>query len=97
MIRRSFPNEWDTSQLPSNRRVHLDSGLSFEEIVAQMMTETRVTRVRIKPFETPARGEPKDARQAIFHIRVDQETCNPFYNAPDGIARALLAKPGSWL
>ncbi len=48
MIRRPFPTEWDTSQLPNNRRTYLDSGLSFDEVasrVLKMIAATLLSRI----------------------------------------------------
>jgi hypothetical protein len=59
MIRRPFPTEWDTSQLPENRRPYLDSRLSFEDIAEQVLTEMRIIRGEIEPYCVPAPGEPK--------------------------------------
>jgi hypothetical protein len=93
MIRRPFPDEWDTSQLLGSRRVYLESGLSFETIVARMASETQIIGVRIEPYGMPAPGEPKDARQIVFQVRVDHETCDLFYNAPDGLRGLYWQSP----
>jgi len=45
----------------------------------------QITKVAVKPYDAPVRGEPKDARQVIFVICVDNETCDLLYNAPDGL------------
>jgi hypothetical protein len=53
----------------------------------------QVIRVGIKPYNTPARGEAKDARQAIFLIRVGEEICDLLYNAPDGLRGRYWQSP----
>jgi hypothetical protein len=93
MIRKPFPAEWDTSQLPDSRRAYLNSGLSFEEIASRVGAEMQIIRVAIKPYKTPARGEAKDARQAIFLIRVGEEVCDLLYNTPDGLRGRYWQSP----
>jgi hypothetical protein len=93
MIRAPFPNEWNTSQIPNNRRIYLDSGLSFEEITSRVLDETGVIHSEIKSYEAPARGEPRDAQQVIFLISVGDETCDLFYNAPDGLRGRYWQSP----
>jgi hypothetical protein len=93
MIRRPFPTEWNTSQLPSDRRMYLDSGLSFEEITARVLNETRVIHSAIEPYRTPATGEPKEPRQILFLICVADETCDLLYNAPDGLRGRYWQSP----
>jgi hypothetical protein len=93
MIRRSFPGEWNTSQLPGDRRAYLDSGLSFEELASRLITERQVMHVKLKRYQDPAPGEPKDAQQVVFLIRVGDETCDVLYNAPDGLRGRYWQSP----
>lgn len=94
MIRRPFPTEWHTSQLPDSRRTHLDSGLSFEEIANRILAEMRIIHGEIEPYETPAPGEPKKGvRQVIFLICVGDDTCDLLYNAPDGLRGRYWQSP----
>lgn len=93
MIRRPFPTEWNTAQLSGNRRTYLDSGLSFEEVASQILTEMQIIRGAIEPYRTPAPGEPKDAQQVIFLICVGDETLDLLYNAPDGLRGRYWQSP----
>ena len=95
-IRKPSPTEWDTSQLPNGRRTYLDSGMSFEEMVARLLGETTVIRSTICPYESPASDEPKQARKArqiIFLIQGGHETCDLLYNAPDGLRGRYWQSP----
>jgi hypothetical protein len=95
-IRTPFSSEWDTTQLPAERRAHLDSGLSFEQMVSRVLTEMKIIRVSVKPYEMPAPGEPKDARDArqiIFLLGVADETCDLLFNAPDGLRGRYWQSP----
>jgi hypothetical protein len=93
MIRRPFPTEWNTSELPINRRSYLDLDFSFEDVASRIFAEAKITRVVIRPYETSAPSEPKDARQAIFSVSVTDETCDLFYNAADGLRGRYWQSP----
>jgi hypothetical protein len=93
MVRKPYPAEWDTSRLPDSRRAYLDSDRSFEEITSRVLSVVQIIRVGIKPYKTPAHGEAKDARQAIFLIRVGEEICDLLYNAPDGLRGRYWQSP----
>src|SRR3954453_20004500 len=93
MIRTPFPSEWDTSQLPADRRAHLESGASFEQIVSRLLGESTVIRAMICPYQTPAPGEPEDARQIVLLISVGFENCDLLYNAPDGLRARYWQSP----
>lgn len=93
MPRRPFPAEWDLSQLPAQRRGYLESGLSFEQIAARIVAELHIIHAAIVPYKTPARDEPKDARQIIFLIQVSEEVCDFLYNAPDGLRGRYWQSP----
>jgi hypothetical protein len=93
MIRLPFPTKWDTSQLPTNRRSYLDSDLSFQEIADRVLTEMQIIRVNIEPYKTPARGEPKDARQVAFLVGIGEETSDLLYNARDGLRGRYWQSP----
>lgn len=93
MIRKPFPREWDTSQLAESRREHLEAGLSFEEIVDQIEAVLEVNYVRAKVFGTPARGEPKNARQIIFRVRSGNQASDLLYNSRDGLRGRYWQSP----
>jgi len=96
VIRKPFPTEWGTSLLPNERRAYLDSGMSFEEMVARLLGETQVVRSTICPYEQPAPGEAKQAREArqiTFLIQAGPETCDLLYNAPDGLRGRYWQSP----
>ncbi len=86
-------SEWDTSKLDPRRRKYLDSGMSFDEIVQRVVSRIEITEVSIKPYCRPDRGEPEDARQVIFVIRVEPKTCDLVYNAPDGLRGRYWQSP----
>ena len=89
MIRRPFPTEWDTSQLTDQRRAYLEPGIEFEDMVARLRGEARVISATICRYRTPAPGEkPKNARQVVFLVGIDKETCDLLYNGPDGLRAA---------
>jgi hypothetical protein len=71
MIRIPSPAEWDTSQIPASRRACLDSGCSFEATASRALTEMQVLGARIKPYEMPARGEPKprSPTSSFYYLR----------------------------
>ncbi len=77
--------EWDTSSLPECRRAYLDSGRSFEEIVALLVEEAEVRRAWIDPYRTHPKGTPKETRQVCFRLRISAPTYDLLYNSPDGI------------
>jgi hypothetical protein len=93
MVRKPFTTEWNTSQIPDNRRTYLDNGSSFEEMASQILAEMRIIRGAIEPYRMPALGEPKNARQIIFLIGVGYETCDLLYNAPDGLRGRYWQSP----
>jgi hypothetical protein len=94
MIRAPFPAEWNTSQLPGNRRAYLESGILFEDLASRLITESHVMHVKLKRYRDPAPGEPKDARQVVFLIRVgDETTLDLLYNAPDGLRGRYWQSP----
>jgi hypothetical protein len=94
MIRRPFAAEWDTSQLTEDRRAYLDSGLSFEEMISQLLSETTVISATICPYRDPAPGEKtKNARQVVFLVGIGKETCDLLYNAPDGLRGRYWQSP----
>jgi hypothetical protein len=93
MIRQPFPSEWDTSRLPGSRRAYLDSGLSFEQIVARAHAEMHVVHFKLKPYKDPGIGEARDARQVIFLFRISLETCDLLYNAADGLRGRYWQSP----
>lgn len=92
MMRPPQKAEWDTSQL-SPERSHLNSGLSFEEIASRVAATAEVFRVGIKLYETPARGEPKHARQVTFLLRANPQACDLLFNAPDGLRGRYWQSP----
>lgn len=93
MIRSPSEADWDISKLPTDRQAYLKLGLSFERIVTRIARECEITRATIKPYDAPARGEPKDARQIVFRFRVSKETCDLFFNAPDGLRGRYWQSP----
>lgn len=94
MIRRPSQSEWDTSLLPPERRHYLDIDIGFEDIVIRAVNELEVVGCRIKPFTSPAKGEPKDARQVIFRTQVTKETNDLLWNARDGLRARYWQSPG---
>jgi hypothetical protein len=93
MIRKPRLSEWNTSQLPHDRRVYLEDSLRFEDIVASIVSEARFLRNRIEPYNAPPRGDPRDARQIIFQIDVGEKACDLLYNAPDGLRGRYWQSP----
>jgi len=93
MIRMPSEADWDISKLPSDRQAYLGSGLSFEKIVTRIACECEITGALIEPYQAPARGEPKDARQVVFRFRVSKEACDLFFNAPDGLRGRYWQSP----
>ncbi|WP_440642025.1 hypothetical protein ACSHT2_13685 [Bradyrhizobium sp. PUT101] len=83
---------WDTSELSAERRSYLDEGLSFEQIAARLVESATVISSCIEPYRTAPRGE-EDGRQIIFVLRSDQQTCDLFYNAPDGLRGRYWQSP----
>lgn len=67
--------------------------MSFEEIASRIVATAEVFRVRVKPYDAPERGEPKDARQATFLLRADQQACDLLFNAPDGLRGRYWQSP----
>ncbi|WP_334398841.1 hypothetical protein [Bradyrhizobium sp. AZCC 2289] len=53
----------------------------------------KIIRVAVEPYRTPAPGEPKNARQALFLICVGDETCDLFYNGRDGLRARYWQSP----
>jgi hypothetical protein len=87
------PSEWDTSQLPADRRAYLEGGLSFEEIAIRM-AQPQIVGVRIRPKKTSMPGVPSDARQIVFLIRfANVEVIDLFYNASDGLRGRYWQNP----
>jgi hypothetical protein len=93
MIRAPFEADWNASQAPPHRRAYLESELSFEEIAARIANECEITGVLIEPYDAPAPGEPKNARQVVFRFRVSHEACDLFFNAPDGLRGRYWQSP----
>jgi hypothetical protein len=81
------------SELSAKRLPYLNSGLSFEGIASRVLDQMQIIRVSIRPYEMPAPGEPKDARQIIFLISAGDEICDLFYNAPDGLRARYWQSP----
>jgi hypothetical protein len=86
-------DDWSTLALPADRRTYLDSGLSYEEIVEQSVAKANVNRVWIERYETPAPGEPNDARRVCFFVGVGKQACDLLYNAPDGLRGRYWQSP----
>ncbi|MET4232655.1 hypothetical protein ABIA85_005944 [Bradyrhizobium sp. LA6.10] len=83
-------SEWDTSNLPSDRRDYLDSGMSFEKISDLVVAEHKILKAWTKPSENVY----AEARQAIFRIKVSHSsTYDLFYNAPDGLRGRYWQSP----
>lgn len=93
MIRKPFASEWDTSKLTESRRAYLKAGQSFEEMVDQIKANLDVSNVRIKRYNTPARGEPKNARQVIFSVQIGKQASDLLYNSPDGLRGRYWQSP----
>lgn len=93
MIRKPFQSEWDTSRLSESRREYLDAGQSFEDVVDQMKAGVEINRACIKPFDRPARGEPKHAQQIIFIVRIGNQASDLLYNGPDGLRGRYWQSP----
>jgi hypothetical protein len=93
MIRKPSHEEWNTSGLPADGRDYLDLGLSFEEIAAQIGGESQIVCARIEPYRDRPSSVPRDVRQIIFVIRVSQQACDQFYNAPDGLRGRYWQSP----
>jgi hypothetical protein len=97
MIRRPFKDEWDTSRLSSERRAYLDSGLSFKQIASQIHSGFEIIGKRIEPYrdweQAKEAKEAKDARQIVFVISISPNTCDLFYNAPDGLRARYWQSP----
>jgi hypothetical protein len=77
-------NEWDTSELPADRRKYLDSGLSFFEVADAALSEAQVLRSWPEPYRNPPKGV-NGARQICFRIHVTKKTYDLLHNAPDGL------------
>src|SRR5262245_34241978 len=93
MIRWPFAAEWNTSRLPAERRAYLESRVTFEDVVARISEELDIIHGAIKPYDMPAPGEPRNARQVIFLVRVGDETCDLLYNASDGLRGRYWQSP----
>ncbi|BCG88273.1 hypothetical protein MesoLj113c_43830 [Mesorhizobium sp. 113-3-9] len=93
MIRKPFPAEWDTSQMPKRRRAYLEIGLSFEEMVDQIQDNSDVVHVKTKPYCHPARGEPRTARQIVFRVRIGNQASDLLYNSRDGLRGRYWQSP----
>jgi hypothetical protein len=89
------PEEWSTSELPTERREYLDVDLSFEDIAARAVAEMEVTQNWIKRYKTPRKGEPKNAPQAIFRVQVSVQTSDLLWNACDGLRGRYWQGPES--
>jgi hypothetical protein len=95
-IRQPFSHEWNTTQLPAERRSYLDGGVSFEGMVSRVLTEMQIIRVSVKPYDMPPPGEAENARRArqiIFLFRVADKTCDLLFNAPDGLRGRYWQSP----
>ncbi|TPN46362.1 hypothetical protein [Mesorhizobium sp. B1-1-7] len=79
--------------MSDSRQAYLDAGLSFEEIFGQIQAECHVIGAKVKGYGTPARGEPKNARQVIFLVRTSKQACDLLYNAPDGLRGRYWQSP----
>jgi hypothetical protein len=67
--------------------------LSFEEITSRIAATAEVFRVHVIPYETPERGDPKDARQVTFLLRANPQACDLLFNAPDGLRGRYWQSP----
>jgi hypothetical protein len=85
-----MPNqtEWDTSSLSAARRAYLDADLSFEDIASRVVQEAKIINSKIEPYRKLPPSATKDvvsARQVIFVICVEPDTCDLLYSARDGL------------
>jgi hypothetical protein len=85
-------DEWDTSNLPTQRRAYLDQGLSFEDVTASTVSQAQVRKNWIKPYRD-APEELKNYRQACFRVFVGYQNCDLIYNAPDGLRGRYWQSP----
>jgi len=92
MIKPPSRIEWDTSALSADRRIYLDTDLSFEQMAAQVIEHAAVIGSRIEPYDSAPPGE-KDGRQIIFVVRSDPKTCDLLYNASDGLRGRYWQSP----
>jgi hypothetical protein len=96
MIRMPNQTEWDTSALSVVRRAYLDANFSYEDIASRVVREAKIINSKIEPYRRPPPGATKDvvsARQVIFVIRVDRETCDLLYSARDGLRARYWRSP----
>jgi hypothetical protein len=77
-------DEWDTSDLPADRRAYLDSRQTFSVITDAALNEAQVLKARIEPYRNPPKGVTR-AKQICFRIRVSKRSYDLFYNSPDGL------------
>jgi hypothetical protein len=87
--------EWDTSHLPEERQGHLEAGLSFEEIIAEIVADAVVQSATIKTYRDPPK-EPKgakEARQVCFVLGVQPRSCDLLYNSRDGLRARYWQSP----
>src|SRR5258705_9775176 len=84
--------EWDISNLSPERRAYLEKGWSFEEIAWRAIGTAQHVSNRIEPYRTAPPGE-EDGRQIILIVRVEPETCDLLYNAPDGLRGRYWQSP----
>ena len=94
MIRRPDKTEWDTLALSAKRRAYLDVDLTFDEIATRVIESAEVISNRIESYKHSPPGERReDGRQIIFIVRVELETCDLLYNAPDGMRGRYWQSP----
>lgn len=93
IIRPPSKMEWDTSRLWATGRAYLDNDdLSFKEIASRVIESATVISNRIRPYDDAPPGE-EDGRQIIFIVRVEPQTCDLLYNAPDGMRGRYWQSP----
>lgn len=77
-------------------RAYLDADLCFEDIAAQAADRAGIVCGSVEPYRDRAPEEPKEARrarQAVFVARIDNETCDLLFNAPDGMRGRYWQSP----
>jgi hypothetical protein len=84
--------DWDTSDLPSDRRELLNEGVAFHEIVDRIVGEAVVTCCWPKPFIT-APAEALGAKQICYHVNIRPETFDLFFNSAHGLRAMYWRSP----
>ena len=85
-------HDWDTLALPDNRRVPLEKGISYDEIVDRIAEEAEIVRCWPEPYRHP----PEDAvgaRHIRYRIAVPPETFDLFYNSANGLRAMYWRSP----